>query len=132
MPVTAPPTSVATAVLLLAHVPPAREAVRETVEAGHITSEPESDGVAITLTTAVDRQPPGIVYDILEVPAATPFTIPAVPIVATAAELLVHVPPAFTLARAIVDPAHTLPAPVIAARGLTVTTFVCWQPVLNV
>ncbi len=55
------------------------------------------------------------------VPAATPVTVPVEFMVATAVLLLAQVPPEVASERAIVDPAHTELAPVIAAgNGLTV------------
>ena len=66
-------------------------------------------------------------------PADTPVTTP-VPgtTVATVVVLLLHVPPPTSL-KVVVDPTHTDTVPVIEdGNGLTVTTVVAKQPVLNV
>ena len=63
------------------------------------------------------------------VPAATPVTIPDVPIVATPVLLLAHVPPLVVEDRVVVDPAHTEVVPVIAAgSAFTVTVAVLLHP----
>ena len=63
------------------------------------------------------------------VPAATPVTMPDVPIVATPVLLLAHVPPLVIEDRVVVDPAHTVVVPVIAAgSAFTVTVAVLLHP----
>ena len=63
------------------------------------------------------------------VPAATPVTMPDVPIVATPVLLLAHVPPLVVEDRVVVDPAHTEVVPVIAAgSAFTVTIAVLLHP----
>ena len=63
------------------------------------------------------------------VPAATPFTTPVVPMVATPVLLLLHTPPAVVLLKVVVDPWHTDATPVIAAgNGFTVTVTVVLPP----
>ena len=66
-------------------------------------------------------------------PEATPVTTPHVtPIVATEVVLLAHVPPGVQSDSVIVDPAHTLSSPPIAAGPvLTVNVCVAEQPVVN-
>ncbi len=63
----------------------------------------------------------------VEVPAATPVTIPdAEPIVATAGVLLLQVPPVVVLDNVVVAPMHVVSVPVIGDEiaELTVTTLV--------
>jgi hypothetical protein len=63
------------------------------------------------------------------VPAATPVTMPDVPILATPALLLAHVPPPVVEERVVVVPAHKEVAPVIVAGiALTVIVVVLTQP----
>ena len=65
-------------------------------------------------------------------PVAVPVTMPPVDTVATNALLLLHVPPALTSLRLVVEPWHTDATPNIdPGNGLTVTTAVVWQPVGN-
>ena len=59
------------------------------------------------------------------VPAATPVTTPVEDTVATAGLDDVHAPPAVAEANCVVEPAHTVVAPVIAATvGFTFTVIV--------
>jgi hypothetical protein len=125
---------VALAVLLLTQVPPGIDEVRLTVELLHTLINPDPDeitGIAFTVTIAValPKQPKAVVtvYDIVLFPAATPVTIPLVPIVATPVALLLHTPSAVASNNAVVSPTHTVRVPVIAAtvgNGLTVTAAV--------
>ncbi len=63
------------------------------------------------------------------VPAATPVTMPDVPIVATPALLLAHVPPPVVEDRVAVVPAHNELVPVIVAGiALTVIEVVLAHP----
>ena len=65
-----------------------------------------------------------------DAPPVTPVTTPPAVIVATAGVALLHVPPAVALLNVVVEPAHTLVIPVIAAgNGLTVTVVVTTHPV---
>ena len=67
------------------------------------------------------------------VPAATPDTMPDVPMVATPVLLLAHVPPLVVDDKVVVEPAHTEVVPVITAgSALTVYTAVPTQPPLTV
>jgi hypothetical protein len=64
------------------------------------------------------------------VPAATPLTTPRLFTLAVPAALLLHIPPALVLPKAVADPIHTFSEPLIGAgNGLTFTTAVRWQPV---
>ena len=63
------------------------------------------------------------------VPADTPFTIPVVPIVATAVLLLLQVPPAVASVKGMVWPWHTPVGPAIATGdGFTAIITVALQP----
>jgi hypothetical protein len=68
------------------------------------------------------------VYNIIDVPAATPVTTPdEEPTVATVRSLLLHTPPEVALLNVVVAATHTVEAPVIAAtvgKLFTVTVFV--------
>ena len=65
----------------------------------------------------------------IAVPAATPDTIPDVPIVATPVLLLAHVPPLVVDESVVVAPAHKEVVPVIAAgSALMVIDVVVLQP----
>lgn len=66
----------------------------------------------------------------VDVPPATPVTIPVAPTVATAVLLLLHPPPPVASESDVVSPAHTVLVPNIAVgNGVTVTTAVVVQPV---
>ena len=76
----------------------------------------------LTNIIAVAVQPVGSIYDITDVPADTPETIPvAEPIAAIAVLLLLHVPPAVASVNVVVWAWHTLVAPDIACNGSTLT-----------
>jgi hypothetical protein len=68
------------------------------------------------------------------VPVATPVSIPElITIVALDVLLLIHVPPVVAFEKRAVDPTQTLPGPVMdEGAGVTVTTAIREQPVLNV
>src|ERR1019366_9069008 len=90
MPETTPvlPT-VATAVLLLLHVPPGVASVSVVVLPAQTVAVPVTDdGNAFTVTVAEAVQPPDVVYVIDAVPGAMPETTPVLPTVATAVLLL--------------------------------------------
>ena len=134
MPPTTPfeaPT-VPVAVMLLLHVPPAGVPLRVVVLLTHTASVPLiAVGSGFTVTTAVARQPVESVYDISEVPAATPVITPAASMVATAGVPLLQVPPVLTVLAVVVWFTHTVRVPVIAdGSGFTVTTAVVGQPVV--
>ena len=70
---------------------------------------------------------------IIVVPAETPVTIPEVPILPVAGELLLQVPPPDTSLSAVDKPAQTCMIPDIAAgKGLTVMIVDAIQPVPKV
>ena len=105
---------VAAAVLLLLHVPPGLASASVAVEPEHIVVLPVMAAMAETLVTAVTRQPPAV-YVIVAEPAFTAVSIPvAEPTDATAALLLLHVPPVVVLPSVAIEPAHSEVVPVIA------------------
>ena len=66
------------------------------------------------------------------VPAVIPVTTPVDEMVAADRLPLIHVTPGVASVSVIIDPAHTLPAPVIAAGvAFTVTVAVTVQPLPN-
>ena len=89
-------------------------------------------GAGFTVTVVVLKQPVTNVYDITDVPGATPVTEPNASTVATAGSELLQVPPGVASAKAVDKPSHTLIVPVITSgKGLTVTGFVTEQPFGN-
>jgi len=84
-------------------------------------------GAALTVTILVAAQPPAV-YEIIAVPAVTPVTmLPLIAAIDDSEEL--HVPPGVASLIAEVDPAQILVLPTMAdGDGLTVTFFVCIQP----
>jgi hypothetical protein len=90
-----------------------------------------SEGSGLTVIAFVREQPIPIVYEIVNVPAATPVTTPSVSTVPIAMSLLLHVPPVVIVANVVVLPRHTVDAPVIVAGNwFTVTSLVISQPEL--
>src|SRR5437868_1617090 len=66
------------------------------------------------------------------VPAAAPVTTPEIPTGATAVALLLHEPLGVASLSDVVLPSHTVVAPMIGERALTVTVTVAMQPVVVV
>ena len=125
-PVTTPAfVTVATAVLLLVHVPPV-VGLNVVVEPSHIVFEPVmlTPGFAFTVNGVVanELQPVLVnVYVNVAVPALTAVISPAFVIVATAVLLLIHVPNVVGLT-VVVPPIHKLIFdPVIFVVGLALT-----------
>ncbi len=133
-PVTTPvPEPTETLVLLLVHVPPPAS-VNAVVEPTHTVELPEiATGNGLTVTTWIVLHPVPNVYVIVDVPPATPETMPVPdPTVATEEVLVVQVPPPPSV-NAVVKPAQTVMVPVIAeGKGLTVTTVIVVHPVPKV
>lgn len=140
--VTAPPTTpvttpdveliVAVPASLLLQVPPGVKLVTVPVAPTHTADVPPiAPGLALTVTVLVTLQPVGNVYDICDVPAVNPFTMPsAEPMVAIAGLLLAHVPPAGVEPSVVAEPAQIDAVPVITVGiGFTVTSRVVEQPV---
>ena len=71
-------------------------------------------GAVFTVTTNVAEQLP-MVYDIVDVPAVDPVTVPSVPTVATMMLLLVQTPPVVASVSAVVVPWQITFVPVITA-----------------
>jgi hypothetical protein len=128
---------VATAGLLLTHVPPV-VGDKLVVLPTHIEVLPDTLAFGLALTVivgvGVDAQP--VVLDVnvnVTVPAATPVTTPAFVTVALATLLLAHVPPVVGDS-VVVLPTHTAVAPVIDAIGLALTVMtgvgLDWHPVV--
>lgn len=126
---------VATPVEPLVHVPPPVASVSVLVAPTQTVVPPLiAAGTAFIVAVAVARHPVANVYDIIEVPALTPVTMPVVePMVATPVLPLVHMPPPVASVTVVVAPMHALNVPPIAAGlAFTVTTVVALQPVLKV
>jgi hypothetical protein len=126
---------VATDVLLLVHMPPGTASVNAVQLPAHTPVAPVmGDGEAKTVTVVVTVQPVDNEYEITEVPALTPHSVPVVaPMVATAVFELLQVPPATVLLRVVHVPAHKDVMPVMAAgAGETVAITVAVQPPLMV
>ena len=136
IPVTTPPETVATEVLLLLHVPPPAASESEVVKPIHAELTPDivpAEGEAFTVTTAETEQPAADVKLIIEVPVVPPVTSPVeAPIVATVVLLLVHVPAPAASLRLVVPPAHKLSVPEIGDIASTVTTAISGHPPLLV
>src|SRR5436190_1425043 len=93
-PVTTPPDTVATSVLLLLHVPHVDDVLNKPVAPTHIAVVPEGvDGTGFTIISRVLEQAkePVLVNVIVTLPAEIPVTSPDVePMVAIDVLLLVH------------------------------------------
>ena len=122
--------TVATAGLLLVHVPPAA-GVRLPVLPTQTAAGDVTTGLALTVTEAVVLEQPvaARVNVNVTLPAVMPVITPALVTVAIAGLLLVHVPPAAGV-RFPVLPTHTEAGAVTLGRALTVTDEVVFeQPV---
>jgi hypothetical protein len=85
-----------------------------------------------TVTIAVVAQLLGNVYVIVDVPGVSPLTMPvAVPIIATADVLLLHMPPVMASVSGRLPPTHSVAGAPMMAGGsaLTVTALAAEQPV---
>jgi hypothetical protein len=115
-PVTTPdtPPTVATSVLLLVNVPPPVP-INVVVNPVHTVDAPiVAPGVGLTVIAVVVKQPVGITYEIVTVPAVTPVTAPVVEFTVALALLLLQAPPPVELASVVVEPTQTLFEPVLA------------------
>jgi len=122
-----PAPAVATPALLLLQVdvPDASDSV--VLAPSQTTSVPViGAGVGFTVTLAVVIQPVASVYVIVEVPAVAPLVTPEdAPMVATAGDPLLHVPPKDASLSVVTPPGQRVSVPVIdAGSGFTVTTVV--------
>ncbi len=117
----------ATAVLLLNHVPPVVVLASVDVEPSQALNVPVIDaGLAFTVVDSLREQPVGSVYVMLLAPADAPVSIPDVePIVATLVVPLNHVPPAGVVDSVVVMPTQMAEEAVnTAGVGLTVNVAV--------
>jgi len=128
-PLTSPPATVATVLLLLAHVPLPVRSVSNVAEPAHTDFVPPiAAGFGLTVNPNVLLQPVINVYDIVAVPALTPFTVPELT-AATAPFVLLHTPPPVLSVSRVENPAQILFVPPIAAgKGFTVTIIDARQP----
>ena len=136
MPVTKPvPLTLATPGVTELHTPPAEpvRSVNAVVSVGQMVSPPvmlPAFGEGFTVTIAVAATVPQLlvtVYDIVDVPAATPVTSPVPPTVAIPGLTLLQIPPPAASVKFVVVVGHTIKPPVIApatGAGFTVTTAV--------
>lgn len=116
---------VATELLLLVHEPPLAALASVDVLPMHMPKAPLMEaGAALTVTTTELRQPPPVLYDMVEVPAETALTMPdALPMVATVLLLLVHEPPLPEVVSVEVAPVQSAVVPLMPPPDvLTVTT----------
>jgi hypothetical protein len=107
---------VAIDVLPLIQVPPLVALLKAVVPPTQTVGVPVMDaGNGLTVTIVVTLQQADVLYVMVVVPDATPYTIPVPdPTVATLALLLLQVPPDVALLNVVVDPAQTFMVPVIA------------------
>lgn len=85
---------VATPVVVLLQDPPGVASLNAVVAPAHDEEAPVIGESAFTVSVRVAKQPPGIVYEMTGVPAATPLISPEDdPADARAVLLLVHMPP---------------------------------------
>src|SRR6478735_8229669 len=132
IPVTIPLLSiVATPGVELDHTPDCGASLKVVVNPAHTLVVPlmaATVGIALTVTVVVDvpTQPFVVtVYEMMLVPAVTPLTTPLLSIVATDSLLLLHTPLAVASLKVVVNPAHTLVVPLIAATtGIALTVIV--------
>lgn len=123
----------AIAVALEVQVPPPELLPNVVVAPTHTFGEPViTPGASITVSTPVVVHPVAVNVNVMvDVPTATPPAVPvAPPIVATAGELLTHVPAPDGSVNVALEFIHNEPSPAIAAgTGFTVSTLVIVQPV---
>lgn len=120
-PITIPVVPIDAFALLIHHVPPDAASVKVRVEPTHTVDNPvivPALGSGFTVTNLVATAVPQLfvtVYEMIEVPADTPLTIPETePIVAIAVLVEDQIPPKAKLPRVMVAEAHKDEAPVIA------------------
>jgi hypothetical protein len=136
MPVTTPVPApiVAVAVDEELQVPPVVGELRVITDVTQVVATPEiAAGKGLTVSTATLTHAPNA-YDIIEVPGATPVTMPDVlPIDAAAPVLLLQVPPVSVIASAVVAPGQAVSVPLIEESGaFTVRVLVAIHPVPSV
>jgi len=128
--VTTPPVAMpATAVLLLLHVPPPTDAVKDALPPVHKADGPLMiPAVALTVMIVTATQPDPVLKVIVDVPGNSPETMPSVPTAATVVLLLAHVPPVIEADSDKLPPAHTDVEPVMAGAALTVIVLNALHP----
>ena len=122
-----PLTTVATAVLPLAQVPPVVPSVNViVVPAQNAVEEEIADGVVLTVIIVVTAHPVPSEYVIVDVPDNTPVTTPVLlTTVATVVVPLDQVPPLVPSVKVIVEPAqNAVEVEIVPGTELTVTTVV--------
>lgn len=132
IPNTTPDPSTETLLAAVLHTPPATASVSVVVPPGHncvipeiAPAETEPELTVTTMVALPEPQLPVVVYDIIDVPAATPVTVPDELTVATPGELELHIPPLTTSLKIVVPPIHVAAVPVIVpAVAPTVTASV--------
>ena len=124
-PVTTPPATVATAVLVLLHTPPPVASVSVIVLPEHTTGAAGNiaTGAVFTVATVVAEHP-AFVYEIVEVPTPAPVTSPAVEIVATVVVALLHTPPTVPSVKVTVPPRHIVTGTAAIAAGVALTVII--------
>lgn len=124
---------------MLSHAPPITLLVNVIFEPGHTLDGPDivpavAAGVMVMVFVAYAvPHVPLTAYEMVEVPAVTPFTTPKLLTVALVL-LLLHTPPDAVSVNVVLEPAQTVEAPEMAPAfesGLTVILFVTTQPVVN-
>lgn len=120
--------TLATAVLLLLHMPPVVVLLSVADVPWHIVVVPPISAGRAFIVTIIWAAHPVIDTNVMdEVPAIRPLTMPAEPIVATVVLLLLHVP--LPSASVVVLPAHAVGMPLIAGgNAFIVTTAMVIQP----
>ena len=137
-PVTIPVLPIEAFALLILHVPPVVASVIAIVEPTQTADKPvikPALGNGFTVTNFVAAAVPQLfitVYEMIDVPAATPLTIPETePIVAIAVVVEDQTPPKATSLNVMLADTHTDEAPVIVpalGRGLIVSALTAKQP----
>jgi hypothetical protein len=125
---------VADAGVPLVQVPPLVASASVVVLPAHTLNVPVmAAGSGLTVYTFVALQPVDSMYIIVDVPADSADTIPALVTVPTVVVPLLHVPPAGAEDKVVVAPSHAMAVPVMAEGvRLTVTVLCTLQPVGNV
>lgn len=124
-PDTIPPETVATAGVLLLHMPPEVASDRVTVPPVHTVGLAGSiaPGAVLIVATVLAEQPE-IVYLIVAVPTALPVTMPPAETEAIPEALLLQAPPGVASVKAAVPPKHTVTGVGVIAAGVALTVTV--------
>jgi uncharacterized protein YacL len=120
--------AVATAVLLLVHVPTVVASVNTADDPMHRLLTPAmAAGAIFTVIGLMTAHPVPNEYFMVSMPGETPVIRPVVPVVAMAGIVLLHTPPVELSDKVKTDPTHTLLLPPIGfGIGLTVTVLVTY------